>query len=101
MKSYQSPSELYAKLLADGLKAVEGGAVIATPNFELTMTNGWEKLLFTRFIDNKIIDGYYSNNFEKFHPIDIDSDMERAKGVVKLLAFDTDWLRKERVRKSE
>lgn len=101
MKSYTSFKEVYDTILKLGYSAVESGAIVANENIEEILTDGWQNLLLKRLTTYKIIDGWYSNSFDKFHEVTIDSESERAAGVVKMLAFDTDFLRKERQRKSQ
>lgn len=101
MKSYTSFKEVYDTILKLGYSAVESGAIVANENIEEILTDDWQNLLLKRLTTYKIIDGWYSNSFSKFHEVTIDSESERAAGVVKMLAFDTDFLRKERQRKSQ
>lgn len=101
MKSYTSFKEVYDALLKEGYAAVESGAIVANKDIEKILTNNWQKLLFKRLTSYKIIDGWYSNSFTQFHEVGISDELERASGVIKLLSFDTDFLRKEKQRNSQ
>lgn len=96
MRSYLSFKAVYDALLTDGYSAVEKGAIIANGEIEKVLKNDWQRLLFQRLVKYKIIDGWYTKSFTEFHTVEVKDELERAKGVVQLLSFDTKFLREEK-----
>lgn len=99
MKTYKKPSDLYNQLLKDSAKLFQewGSGAVIIDNQKLSSLineNGWEKLLLDRYIKHKIIDGY-TDITGNIHTLETDQ-IQRLRGLISLLSFDTDFLRKER-----
>ncbi|WP_270344595.1 hypothetical protein [Enterococcus thailandicus] len=110
---FNKPSEMYNTLMTNSDTIIDRLNIIANDNLSNVLDTHWEKLLFTRFIDRKILDvlidkqkslaTYDSSYVSVMDHVDYkainnikNDSLRKAKGATALLAFDTKWLRDHR-----
>lgn len=104
---------MYNALMVNSDALIDKLNIITNDNLTNVLDTHWEKLLFTRFVDRKILDCIIDKRADKsnykagYVPIldhvdykvisRIKNDaLRKAKGAAALLAFDTKWLRDHR-----